>query len=84
MPITKVYHKHRGVTFRIRGENKRLTENYWCQRALIRSQNIRMHADERKSVAARMANLSLGLQKEFLQMRLHAIEQRLMEENTGY
>ena len=84
MKVVKVYHKHRGMMFRIQAESKRLKENYLRQRALIRSQNIRQLEDERKAVAAHMSKLTQPVQKEFLQMRLHAIEQRLMEENTGY
>jgi len=84
MTVSKVYYKHRGVTFRIHAENKKLRDNYLRQRALIRSQNIRQHEDERKAVAARMSHLTPEVQREFLQMRLRAIEQRLKEENTGY
>ena len=84
MTVTKVYWKHRGVTFRVHEENKKLKENYMRQRALIRSQHIRQLEDERSAVAARLQSLHPAVHKEFLKMRLHAIEQRLKEENAGY
>ena len=84
MNVVKVYHKRRGMVFRIQAESKRLKENYLRQRALIRSQHIRQLEDEKEAVAARMSKLTIPVQKEFLQMRLQAIEQKLKEENTGY
>ena len=84
MNLVKVYHKHRGMVFRVQAASKRLKENYLRQRALIRSQHIRQLEDEKKAVAARMSKLTIPVQKEFLQMRLQAIEQKLKEENTGY
>ena len=77
MTVTKVYYKHCGVTFRVHEENKKLKGNYMRQRALIRSQHIRQLEYERSAVAARLRSLHPQVHKEFLKMRLHAIEQRL-------
>jgi len=84
MTFTKVYYKRRGVTFRVHEASKRLKENYLRQRALIRSQHIRQLEDEKKAVASRISRMTPEVQREFLQMRLRAIEQQLKEENTGY
>ena len=84
MALGKVYYRDRGVTFRVHEETKKLRENYLRQWALIRSQHIRQLEDEKKAVASRMSCLTLEVQREFLQMRLRAIEQQLKEENTGY
>jgi len=61
-----------------------MRENYLRQRALMRAQNIRQLEDEKNAVAARLNHLTPQVRAEFLRMRLHAIEQRLKEENTGY
>jgi hypothetical protein len=84
MAVTKVYYRHRNMTYRIHGENKKLQENYLRQRALILAQNIRQLEDEKNAVAARLHRLTPQVRAEFLRMRLHAIEQRMKEENTGY
>jgi hypothetical protein len=82
--MTKDYWKHRGVTFRVHEENKKLRENYLRQRALMRSQNIRQLEEEKRAVMARMQRFNPAVRAEFLRMRLRDIEQRLKEENTGY
>ena len=84
MTVTKMYWRHRNMTYRIHGENKKFRENYMRQRAPIRAQNIRQLEDEKNAVAARLERLTPQLRAEFLRMRLQAIEQRLKEENTGY
>jgi len=84
MTVTKVYYKHRGVVFHIHEANKNLRENYMRQRALIRAQNIRQLQDEKAVVMARMQKMHAKVAAAFLRQRLHDIEQRLKEENTGY
>ena len=61
-----------------------MRENYLRQRASMRAQNIRQLDDEKNAVAARLQHLHPTVRAEFLRMRLHAIEQRLKDENTGY
>ena len=63
MTVTKVYYKHRNMTFRVHEENKKLRENYLRQRALIRAQNIRQLEDEKNIVAARLNPLFPGVRE---------------------
>ena len=84
MALGKVYYRRRGVTFRVHEASKKLRTIYLRQRALIRSQHIRQLEDKKKATAARISHLTPQVRKEFLQMRLRAIEERLKEENTGY
>ena len=66
--MTKVYYKHRNVTFRVQEANKKLRENYMRQRALIHAQNIRQLQDEKAAVSARMSQLTPGARHAFLRI----------------
>ena len=77
MTVTKVYYKHRNVTFRVHEANKKLRENYMRQRALIHAQNTRQLTDERAAVRARMNHMHEATKQAFLRMRLAAIEHQL-------
>ena len=77
MTVTKVYYKHRNVTFRVHEANKKLRENYMRQRALIHAQNTRQLMDERAAVSSRMNRLHEPAKQAFLRMRLAAIEDQL-------
>ena len=68
MTVSKVYHKHRDVTFRVHEANKRLRENYVRQRALIHAQNMRQLADERAAVRNRINTMHGAVQQAFLRM----------------
>ena len=84
MTVTKVYYKHRNVTFRIHEASKKLRENYMRQRALMRAQHIRQLEDEKAVVMSRIKHVQHGAREAFLRMRLQAIEQQLKNENSGY
>ena len=77
MTVSKVYHKHRDITFRVHEANKRLRENYVRQRALIHAQNMRQLADERAAVRNRIHTMHGGVQQAFLRMRLAHIERQM-------
>ena len=84
MTVTKVYYRHRNVTFRVHEADKKLRENYMRQRALMHAQNIRQLEDEKAAIAARMNHLTPAVRHAFLRMRLAAVEQQLKNENSGY
>ena len=84
MTVTKVYYKHRNVTFRVHEASKKLRENYMRQRALMRAQNIRQLEDEKAVVMGRLKHMPPATREAFLRMRLAAIEQQLKNENSGY
>ena len=77
MTVSKVYYKHRNVTFRVHEANKRLRENYVRQRALIHAQNTRQLMDERAAVRNRINTMPEAVKQAFLRMRLLAIEHQL-------
>ena len=80
MTVSKVYQKHRDITFRVHEANKRLRENYVRQRALIHAQNMRQLADEKAAVRNRINHMHGAVQQAFLRMRL-AHTERQMEMN---
>ena len=80
MTVTKVYYKHRNVTFRMQEANKTLRENYLRQRPLIHAQNRRQLEDEKAAVNARLNHMTLLFRHQFLRMHLHAIEDQLRNE----
>ena len=77
MAVTKVYYKHRNVTFRVHEASKKLCENYVRRRALIHAQNARQLRDERAAISSRMNHLHEPARQAFLRMRLAAIEDQL-------
>ena len=77
MTVSKVYHKYRNVTFRVREANKKLRENYVRQPALIHAQNTRQLTDERAAVRNRINTMPEGVKQAFLRMRLAHIEHQL-------
>ena len=77
MTVTKVYYKHRNVTFRAHEANKKLRENYGRQQAMIRAQNRRQLMDEKAAINARINRLTPAARHAFLKMRLAAVEEQL-------
>ena len=77
MTVTKVYYKHRNLTFRVHEANKKLRDNYVRQQAMIRAQNKRQIMDEKAAFIARMNHLHPAAKQAFLRMRLAAVEDQL-------